>query len=135
MNFLRLKSRALERYIRRYPAYWLDKLVEDVRRRSSGRGVLVTGKVVAVLEHTVFDDLRLEIPGLNIVTGAGDIYYAQVAAGETPDNDFTDANAGLRLGSSSTSPTKSDDDVTTFLSGSEHALDGGYPKTDDDDAA
>lgn len=69
----------------------------------------------------------------NLITTAGLTYYAQVAAGETPDVDFT---AGyLRLGDGeSVTPTVNDTDVSSFITGSAKALRTGYPKTDDDDA-
>jgi hypothetical protein len=139
MNFLRLKSEAVARFRQRYPQYWLDRLVEQVaasrRREADGRGygeIRLMGTVLAVLRHAHLD-LQLVVPGLNIVTDAGDIYYAQSAAAETPDNDFDHANSGLRLGDDNTTPTKADTDVTSFLSGSAHALDATYEKTDDDD--
>lgn len=88
--------------------------------------------IVAVLEN-VHTGERKVIPGKNIVTNDGDKYYAQSACGETPTNDFDGASSGLRLGSDNTTPTKADTDVTTFLSGSGHALDSGYDKTNDAD--
>jgi len=68
----------------------------------------------------------------NIVTYAGDDYYAQRAANETPDIDFT--SGGLLLGTGTTTPTKNDTSVTTPISGSGKSLRSGYPKTDDDDS-
>lgn len=134
MNFLRLKSGVVEQFRQRHPQYWLDMLVEKVKRERKDREKqLVFGTVLAVKRHAYLD-LELVIPGINIVTDAGDIYYAQNAAGEAPDNDFDGANSGLRLGDDNTAPTKSDADVSNFLAGTAHALDGGYEKTDDDDA-
>lgn len=134
MNFLRLTSAAVAAYRRRYPQYWLDMLVDRIlSSRPVGSGPLVLGQVLAVKRHAYLD-LELVVPGLNIVTNDGDLYYAQSIAGETPTDDFDGASSGLRLGSSNTAPTKTDTDVTTFLSGSEHALDAGYEKTNDDDA-
>lgn len=135
MNFLRLKSEALARYRQRHPQYWLDMLVEKIKRERRGREQereWIFGQVLAVRRHAHLD-LELVIPGLNIVTDDGDTYYAQMAAGETPTDDFDAAGAGLRLGSSNTDPTKSDTDVTTFIAGTGHALDATYEKTDDDD--
>lgn len=76
---------------------------------------------------------QLLIPARNIVTNAGDQYYAQSSAGEAPTNDFDAAAAGLRLGSATTTPTKTNTDVGTFLAGTGHTLDAGYEKTNDDD--
>lgn len=95
--------------------------------------VSIVGKVVAVLENKKTGKKRI-IHGLNIVTNDGDTYYAQSAVAETPSDDFDAAVGGLRLGSDNTAPTKADTDVTTFLTGSEHALDATYPLTDDPDA-
>jgi hypothetical protein len=76
---------------------------------------------------------ELVIPGINIVTTKGDIYYAQMVSSESPTNDFDGANSGLRLGSTATTPTKADNDVTTFLATSGHALDATYERTVDPD--
>jgi carbon monoxide dehydrogenase subunit G len=84
--------------------------------------------IVALLKDEKTGRTRL-IPGVNIVTNDGDQYYAEAAAG-TPSWSV----AGMRLGTNNTSPTKSDSDVTAFLSGSGKGIDSGYPKTDDDDA-
>lgn len=75
----------------------------------------------------------LLIPGHNIVTNDGDTYYAQSIAAETPTDDFDGGSSGLRMGSDNTAPTKSDTDVTTFLSGTGHGLDATYEKTNDGD--
>lgn len=84
--------------------------------------------VVAMLRDERTGKTRL-VPGCNVVTNGGDQYYAEAAAG-TPSWSV----AGMRLGTDNTTPTKSDTDVTTFLSGSGKAIDSGYPKTDDDDS-
>lgn len=84
--------------------------------------------VVAMLENQKTGKVRL-IPGANLVTTAGDTYYAKKAVGESPAFSV----AGLRLGTSSTAPTKSDTDVTTHLTGGDKATDGTYPKTNDGD--
>jgi hypothetical protein len=132
MNLLRLKSEAVARYRAKHPQYWLDRLVEQYLRGREEE-IAITGTVLALLRNEALG-LELAVPGINIVTNDGDTYYAQMVASETPDDDFDGANSGLRLGSDNTSPTKSDTDVTSFLSDSAHALDGGYEKTDDDDS-
>lgn len=68
------------------------------------------------------------IPGANIVTNDGDEYYAGAAVGAP-----SWSVAGLRLGTGSTAPTKTDTDVTTFVSTSDKATDATYPKVNDDD--
>jgi hypothetical protein len=133
MNFLRLKSRAIVQFRQKHPQYWLDMLVEKIQKqRPEQEGELIFGEILAVKRNPLLG-LELVIPGLNIVTSAGDIYYAQMVAGETPTNDFDGASSGLRLGDDPTNPTKADTDVGNFLTGTGHALDGGYEKTDDDD--
>lgn len=89
--------------------------------------------ILAVLENQKTGAVKV-IRGKNIVTNDGDQYYAQMACEETPDVDFDGTGSGLRLGSDTTAPTKSDTDVTTFLSGTDLALDSGYEKTSDDDS-
>lgn len=135
MNFLRLKSAALEYYRRTYPQYWLDMLVERIRKDAPRDVSLRFGQVLAIKRHAYLD-LELVVPGLNIVTNNGDLYYAQMACGESPAStiDYDGSNAGLRLGSGSTSPTKTSNDVTTFLAGTGHALDATYEKTNDGDS-
>lgn len=72
------------------------------------------------------------IPGKNLVTNDGDLYYAKKAAGEVPIYSYV----GIRLGSSSTPVTKTDTDVTTETSPVSRKLtDVGYPRTDDPDSA
>lgn len=67
----------------------------------------------------------------NIITSAGDIYYAQKGAGETPTNNFTN----LYLGSTaSPSPGKASNfGSITLISGTNKAPEVGYPKTNDTD--
>ena len=87
-------------------------------------------KIVAVITR---GDGRKEIyETSNIVTYAGENYYAQMAAGETPTNDFT--AGGMLLGTGTTTPTQEDTSVTTVISGSGKALRSGYPKSNDNDS-
>lgn len=133
MNFLRLKTGVIEQFRRKHPQYWMDMLVDKIKRdRPNQRGQLVFGQVLAILRNESLG-MELLVPGLNIVTDAGDTYYAQSAVSETPTNDFDHANSGLRLGDDNTAPTKSDTDVTNFLATSGHALDATYPQTVDPD--
>ncbi len=67
----------------------------------------------------------------NVITNYGDEYYCQQANKETPTYNLE--NGGLKLGSSLTTPTKSDVDVTTYLSDTYKALRDGYPTTNDGD--
>lgn len=70
------------------------------------------------------------IPASNIVTDAGDLFYAQKAAGESPTSAF-----GVHVMCSAGTPGKSADySDFTPIAGSTKAHTAGYPKTDDDDA-
>jgi hypothetical protein len=71
------------------------------------------------------------IPGRNIVTDAGDTWYAQKACGETPTNDF--ANLFLATAGPAT-PGKTDNYGSfTVVAGSSKAKSTGYPQTNDTD--
>ena len=72
------------------------------------------------------------IPGKNIVTNDGDLYYAQKAVGDSPTTDFT--TGGLNLGTSNTAVGKTDTDVTTFGTDGDIAESSGYPKVNDGDS-
>lgn len=130
--FLRKLSEERKRFRRQYSQYWLDAMVEQLQRQAPQSALSITGKVIAVLQNERLG-AELIVPGINIVTNAGDLYYAQSALGETPAVDFAGGSAGLRLGDDNTTPTKADTDVTSFLAGTGKALTATYPKTDDDD--
>jgi hypothetical protein len=87
------------------------------------------GLVVAVLEDTEGNKRIIETK--NLVTTAGDIYYAQKACGETPTNAF----ANCVLGSAAVAPAKTSTyDNITPIAGSNKAKSTGYPKSNDLDA-
>lgn len=164
MFFLKETSEVIERFRIAYPQYWLDKLMSEIHEANRGAGPIVTGQVLAILRHPKLereviipglailqrplDEMRRlayvgglngrltreVLLGVNIVTNAGDVYYAQMGANEAVTNDFTAAGAGIRLGTAATAVTKADTDVTTFLSGSDHVIDATYPQTDDSDS-
>ena len=92
----------------------------------------VQENITIVLENTRTKKKKI-IKAHNIITNKGDVYYAQLGAGEAVDDDFTHENAGLRLGTGSAAPEKTSGDVTTEASAGRMAVDAGYPKTDDDD--
>lgn len=76
-----------------------------------------------------------EIKGIhktkNIVTNAGDLFYAQMAAGESPDSAFANCFLGTGAGDEA-----KDDDFSdlTEIADTEKAPTATYPKTDDQDA-
>jgi len=73
---------------------------------------------------------RTLIPAANIVTNAGDLYYAQLGAEEVSTNAF-----GVQILATAGTPGKAaTDDSFTAVAASEKAHDGTYPKTNDGDA-
>lgn len=134
MTYLPLTSEVKNRYNKiqsGVSAYWMDKVAKELQRHHSGRNAIV-GRVSAVLQHPELE-LELVIPGMNIVTNDGDLYYAQSSVAETPTDDFDGAAAGFRLGTSNTAPAKGDTDVTTEDAAGRKATDATYPQTDDPD--
>jgi hypothetical protein len=89
--------------------------------------------ILCVLDN---DKRKLLIPAHNIITNAGDTYYAQKACGESPTNTF----ANLYLASndwSATHPQKTTHAGNlsgTAISGTSKAVSATYPKTNDGDA-
>lgn len=76
-----------------------------------------------VMVH-VNDRLVAIVP--NLITDVGDEYYGERAAGiSSPPDQVT----GMRLGSGSTTPSKTGAGaaIVTYLSGSQKAIDGGFP--------
>ena len=66
----------------------------------------------------------------NLISTAGDIYYAQRMVGETPTNAFNN----LVLGSGAATPAKASNyDNITPIAKTNKAVDVGYPKTNDAD--
>jgi len=95
---------------------------------------LVTPKhrnVLAVLRRP--DGEGIIIPASNIVTNAGDIFYAQMAAGESPTNVFGVHEMCSAFASSTGDKTIDRADFTPIAS-SEKAHSSGYPTTDDADS-
>lgn len=127
--FLKLTSQFVQRQKINLAQYWMNMIIDQVMKQRQ-QELAIGGQVFAVLRDPLLER-ELVIPGLNIVTNAGDLYYAQLGASEAVTNDF--AAGGLRLGDDNTAPTKADDDVTNFLAGTGHAIDATYPKTNDDD--
>lgn len=91
---------------------------------------VIEGHIVAVLENEKTGEKKT-IETHNIVTNAGDVYYAQMGCGETPTNSF----ANCFLGTGSTAPAKTNDwgDIT-YIATSEKAPTTNYPQTDDSDS-
>jgi len=84
--------------------------------------------ILAVLENEGGE--RLLIPAHNIVTDAGDIWYAQKSAGESPTNNFNT----MVLCSAGTPGKSAIYSSFTAIAGSTKTVAAGYPKTADADA-
>lgn len=138
----------------------MDEIHAQNKKLGFNPSNMVTGQILAILKHPESGE-QVTIPGLgilndikrvgytlglndlhvnklvkigvNIVTNDGDIYYAQLAMGDTLTDNFQAAGAGLRLGSLTTAPVKSNTDVGTFLSGTDHVIDASYPTSNDTD--
>lgn len=158
MNLLPKLTEVRDRFRVAYPQYWLDKLINEIQ--SAHKGVdapVLMGQILAIVRHEEAGEeiiipglgflknlgyvvglntqpFKGVYPGLNIVTTKGDVYYAQLAMTDTITDDFQAAGAGLRMGSATTTPTKANTDVGTFLTGSDHVIDATYPKSNDGDA-
>ena len=73
---------------------------------------------------------KLLIPGHNIVTDAGDIYYAQKSCGEVVTNAFN----SMVMCSAGTPGKAAVYSAFTAIAGSTKVVSAGYPKTNDADA-
>lgn len=95
------------------------------------RGVSDGYNVVAVVRDK-FGKIKSMVKGKNIVTDAGDLFYAQKACGETPTNAFARAYLGTATAAEGKSSTYA---TLTVISSTEKAPSSGYPKTNDGDTA
>jgi len=113
----------LTRIFRSRGSLYLPEYSVEVDRRHNVLGILrrVTGPLAG---------LGRIIPACNIVTDAGDIYFAQRSAGESPTNVF-----GIFEMYSAGTPGKGNNRSSfTAIASSQIAMDGTYPKTNDGDA-
>jgi len=85
---------------------------------------------VCAIIRDKFGEIKSIIRAKNIVTNAGDLFYAQMAAGEAVTNAF----ANCILGTGDVAEDKADDfaDVGK-IADTEKAPSAGYPKTNDSD--
>lgn len=97
----------------------------------------VTGRVRAV-KRNVFTGEITVYEADNIVTNDGDLYYAQMGAGETPTNDFGAASSEIVvLDGAGAAPGKASNwsNIGAAIgTGNPQAFDTNYPKTNDGDA-
>lgn len=91
----------------------------------------IPGKIVLVLKDAKTGETKWTREFKNLISDAGDLYYAQLGAEEASTNAF----GILELGSAHTgAPAKADNrsDITVVAS-SQKAFDATYPKTNDGD--
>lgn len=103
------------------------------RSKSNGEELNIAGRVIAIVENQKTGQRRV-YETHNIVTNAGDKYYAQRGAAETPTNFTTPI---FELSEATTpSPAKTHDrsSIASYISGTQSTMDSGYPKTNDTDA-
>jgi hypothetical protein len=107
----------------------------DRARESRMRSLLadgswqVRGRILAILDHA--DGTRERFETRNLVTTAGDLWYAQKWAGEAPTNTF----ANCVLGTGAVTPAKSSTYTNiTPIAASNKAVSSTYPKRNDSDA-
>lgn len=100
----------------------------------------ITGRVVVVLTNTVTGEKKVQVTN-NIVTNAGDLYYAERGVNTAVPTNFTDGGGtfdGIMelYSGSSAAPDKANDrsDLATLAPSSGKAMDSTYPKLDDDDS-
>lgn len=96
--------------------------------------VEIKGTVIAVKEN-VYSGVKLVYISHNLVTNDGDKYYAQMASGESPTDDFDNSTAGIHLGQGTTGGgDKTDTGVNTEDTRGRQTLTANYEKTNDTDA-
>lgn len=108
----------------------MHELIRDHRQSEVGpEQMAVSGLVTAIL--------RDEITGLyrvyrtrNIITDVGDIYYAQLGAGEAVTNAFDSLWLGQAAGSSAPAKGNDSDDLD-FIASTAKTVKATYPKTND----
>jgi hypothetical protein len=73
----------------------------------------------------------LIVPFSNLITDAGDLYYAgkAIVAIAPANASAPTAATGMKLGTASTAATKTDAGLGTYLTASNAAFDSGYPQT------
>ena len=70
----------------------------------------------------------------NIITNAGDVYYAQSAAGESVTNNFNSLYLSSVDWGTGPSKTSTSSDIASMISGTEKTPTSTYPKTNDADS-
>ncbi len=99
---------------------------EKLSQQQEGRSMIKN--IIGILTNK--DGEKRIIRTGNLMTTAGNIYYAQMGCGISPTNNFNT----LVLGTGDTTPTEDDTyDSMTPIANSSKLVKSGYPKNDDDD--
>lgn len=94
------------------------------------RGMSDKYNVLAIIRNK-FGEIKSIVRGKNIITNDGDLFYAQMGAGEATTHDFINCV----LGTGEVAADKGDDyNDMTPIADSEKAPSANYPKTNDQDA-
>jgi len=95
------------------------------------RGMADKYNVIAIVKDK-FGELKSMVMGQNIVTDAGDLFYAQKGCGTSPTNTFINCYLGTATAAEGKTSTYT---TLTVISGSEKAPTATYPKVNDGDTA
>lgn len=108
-----------------------NPLQRFVRRRSG-----ITGLVIGQLRDPKTGQITAQFRHKNIVTTAGDEFYAQAIAQRFGNGTAANAFAAMYLGTAGNAPAKNSvfSDLTAVVSGSERSFDSGYPQDNDPDS-
>ena len=96
----------------------------------------IKGYVTALLRDPVTKQVKARFQRPNIVTNAGDYFYAQAIAEKFGNGTASTAFARMVLGTAGNAPAKTSvySDLTSVVAGSEQAFDSGYPQDNDPDS-
>ena len=118
-------------------------LVLKNRGSSLNQKIGMQGRICAVVTN-IYTGKKTVTEGKNIVTDAGDLFYAQRAVIVQPDDDHFTTGAAfafdgiMELGDDATAPTPNKTQtrsvMTDLVASSQKAMDSGFPKVNDGDS-
>lgn len=94
--------------------------------------IKLRGEVLAILTD-IHTGKKRAFKTHNIITNAGDVYYAQLGAGESPTNAFDTLWLGTSAGSAAPGKASDSDDLG-FIASSAKLVKATYPLTNDGDS-
>jgi len=104
---------------------WVGGMIQEVVR--------IRGEVYACLFDALTGELKQVIKGHNLITDAGDVFYAERGAGATITDDFHIGLLGMGSAGNAPADGSNRSDITTKIAGSELAPDATYPLVNDPD--